>query len=130
MRVYATKQFARFARKVRLAASSLIEAAGAVMRGDYDANLGGGVYKQRIARAGGGKSGGFCAILFFRRGGRVFLAHGFAKNEKASLSPAELTALKRLADVMLGFSDREINAAVTAGELIEVECDDDGEEKN
>jgi hypothetical protein len=85
------------------------------------------VFKQRVAREGGGKSGGFRTILLFRVGTHCFFAHGFAKNEKANVSPQELKALKRLADALLGLSAEDIEAAVKAGEIREV-VNDDGDE--
>jgi hypothetical protein len=84
MIVYKTKEFSRFARKADLASEELLEAAIAVASGQWDADLGGGVFKQRIAREGGGKSGGFRTIILFRLGGHCFLVHGFAKSQKAS----------------------------------------------
>lgn len=127
-----TKGFARFARKAGLASGSLRAAAVEVAVGEHDADLGGGVFKQRVARPGGGRSGGFRTIILFRVGGHSFFAHGFAKNEKANVSVKELKALKQLAAVYLGLSGDEIEAAVSAGELIEVSDDDDdgeGEEQ-
>lgn len=56
---YVTKEFARFARKARVADAKLLQAARDVAAGRYDADLGGGVFKQRVAREGGGKSGWF-----------------------------------------------------------------------
>ena len=123
MSVYVTKEFRRFARKAGLADAKLLEAAHDVVAGRYDADLGGGVFKQRVAREGGGKSGGFRTIILFRVGSHSFFAHGFAKSDKANVSAKELKALKRLADVLLGFSDEQIVAAQAAGELIEVESD-------
>jgi hypothetical protein len=123
MSVYATKEFRRFARKAGLADAKLLEAAHDLVAGRYDADLGGGVFKQRVAREGGGKSGGFRTIILFRIGSHSFFAHGFAKSDKANVSAKELKALKRLADVLLGFSDEQIAAAQAAGELIEVESD-------
>src|SRR5882757_3478083 len=108
MTVYLTKEFARFARKAGLADTSLIQAARDVKAGRYDADLGGGVFKQRIARQGGGKSGGFRTIILFKVGGHSFFAHGFAKNDKANVSSKELKALKQLAGILLGFSDEQI----------------------
>ena len=122
-----TKEFARFARKARLEDGSLMEAAIDVTQGHYDADLGGGVFKQRVARSGGGKSGGFRTIILFRIGGHSFFAHGFAKSDKANVTPRELKALKRLAEIFLAFSITEIAVAVDAGQLIEVT--DDGDEK-
>jgi hypothetical protein len=128
--VFMTKGFARFARKAGLASESLRAAAVEVEVGEYDADLGGGVFKQRVARRGGGKSGGFRTIILFKVGGHSFFAHGFAKNEKANVSVKELKALKQLAAVYLGLSEDEVRAAVAAGELIEVSDDDrEGEEQ-
>lgn len=125
-----TKGFARFARKAGLASSDLHTAATDVAAGDHDADLGGGVFKQRVARRGGGKSGGFRTIILFKVGGHSFFAHGFAKSEKANVSMKELKALKQLAAVYLRLSENEIGAAVLAGELIEVlGHDDEGKEQ-
>jgi len=124
--MFMTKGFARFARKAGLTSDSLHAAAAEVAAGEHDADLGGGVFKQRVARPGGGKSGGFRTIILFKVGGHSFFAHGFAKNEKANVSAKELKALKQLAAVYLSLSDDEIEAAVAAGELIEV-SDNDGE---
>jgi len=129
MSVYVTKEFARFARKARLEGVSLMEAATNVAEGYHDADLGGGVFKQRVARPGGGKSGGFRTIILFRIGGHSFFAHGFAKSDKANVTPQELKALKRLADIFLAFSAEEIAVALGAGQLIEV-TDGDDEEQN
>jgi hypothetical protein len=92
MTVYVTKEFARFARKAGLENASLMQAAQNVEAGRYDADLGGGVFKQRIARKGGGKSSGFRTIVLFKVGGHSFFAHGFAKNDKPNVSAKELKA--------------------------------------
>jgi putative transcriptional regulator len=69
MTVYMTKEFSRFARKAKLIDATLVQAANDVAAGRYDADLGAGVFKQRIAREGGGKSGGFrVIILWFLQG--------------------------------------------------------------
>lgn len=129
MSVYVTKVFARFARKAGLQDVALLHAAWAVAEGRYDADLGGGVFKQRIARDGSGKSGGFRTILLFRDGGHCIFAHGFAKNAKANISPAELAALKRLAIVLLGLEDDAMAAATNAGELVKVSDNDEGDRR-
>jgi hypothetical protein len=127
--IFVTKEFARFARKARLVDAKLVQAARDVAKGHYDADLGGGVFKQRVAREGGGKSGGFRTIILFRVGSHSFFAHGFAKSDKANVSAKELTALKQLADVLLGFSEEQIATARAAGELIKVQSDGDDEKK-
>ncbi len=69
------------------------------------------MFKQRVAREGGGKSGGFRTIIPFRAGSHSFFAHGFAKSDKANVSAKELKALKQLADVFLGFSVKQLEVA-------------------
>jgi len=118
--VYKTKEFSKFARKADLGSAELLEAARAVASGQWDADLGGGVFKRRIAREGGGKSGGFRTIVLFKVGGHSFFVHGFAKNEKANITPKELKALKKLATTFLGLDAGALETANTAGEIAEV----------
>lgn len=120
MTVFVTKEFARFRRKAQLSVDKLLDAASEVVDGRFDVDLGGGVFKQRVARDGGGKSGGFRTIIVFRAGAHSFFVHGFAKNAKANVSAKELQALRQLADVLLGFSAEQVETAVASGELIEV----------
>jgi hypothetical protein len=88
------------------------------------ANLGGGVIKQRIARPGQGKSGGFRALIVFRAGARAFFVHGFAKKEMDNIAKDELVAVKRLASELLGYDDKTIARVVASSTLIEVRCDE------
>jgi hypothetical protein len=129
MSVYKTKEFSRFARKADLGNGALLEAAKAVASGRWDADLGGGVFKQRIAREGGGKSGGFRTIILFKIGGHSFFVHGFAKNAKANVTSKELKALKALAHTFLGLDVEALKKASAAGEISEVTNDgEDGEQ--
>lgn len=130
MSVYQTKEFARFARKAKLTPEALLLAAAEVANGNFDADLGGGVFKQRVARRGGGKSGGFRTILLHRKGRHTFFVYGFAKNETANVSAKELKALKLLADEMLAYSGAQITAAAEAGELFEMVHEDDDEDEH
>jgi hypothetical protein len=93
-------------------------------RGLVDADLGGGVVKQRIARQGGGKSGGFRTIILFRIGERAFFVHGFAKNEQDNVRDDELAAFKLLAAEMLAYDDAALAKAIANGTLTEVVCND------
>ena len=124
MNVLMTKPFARFARKAKIMEASLVQAAEEVALGEYDADLGGNVFKQRVARPGGGKSGGFRTIILFRIGGHGIFAHGFAKKDKANVTARELKALKQLAAVLLELPEVELERAVEAGELIRIGSDD------
>ena len=125
MRVFTTKVFARFARKERLDDRRLCEAIGRAERGSVDADLGGDLIKQRIARPGGGRSGGYRTIIAYRTSHRSVFLYGFAKNERGNIDDKELGNLKKLARLYLGFSAEEIAAALKHGELREVICDEE-----
>jgi hypothetical protein len=129
MSVFETKAFARFARKAGLADDRLLEAASEVGSGAFDADLGGSVFKQRVVREGGGKSGGFRTIIVFRAGGHSFFVHGFAKSDKANVDARELKALRALAKVLLGLDAPALETALDAGELVVLEARADGDEQ-
>ena len=123
MRIFKNKPFARFARKNEIDDSELCEAIQDVDRGLIAADLGGGVIKQRIARRGAGKSGGFRTMVVFRVGGLAVFVHGFAKSEVENIRPDELSALKKLASELLAYSEDALEMAVASGTLMEVKCD-------
>jgi hypothetical protein len=124
VRIFKNKSFARFARKVRLEDSALREAVANVERGLIDADMSGGVIKQRIARAGGGKSGGFRTIILFKAGTRAFFVHGFAKSGQDNIRNDELAAFKMLAAELLNYDDAALTKVLAAGHLTEVMDDD------
>lgn len=123
MRMFKNKSFARFARKARITDRVLCAAIADASRGLIDADLGGGGVKQRIARAGGGKSGGFHTIILFRLNERAVFVHGFAKNELDNLRDDELAAFKMLTAEMLAHENVHLAKAMASGALMEVMCD-------
>ena len=63
--------------------------------------LGSGLFKIRMARQGGGKSGGYRIIYFFRRPDiPIILISAFAKNQKINLTPVELKEYRKLCDIL------------------------------
>jgi len=125
MSFYKTKVFARFARKAGLTDAQLSEAAARLVDGRFDADLGGGVFKQRVARVGSGKSGGFRTLIAFRVGASCFFVYGFAKNAKANVTTKELEALQGYATLLLSYDEHGRGQAVAQGELVELEVDGD-----
>ena len=65
-------------------------------------SIGAGVWKMRFARDGGGKSGGFRVIYFYRTDDSlpIFLLTVFAKGDKANLTKAETEELKTLGQTL------------------------------
>lgn len=124
MRTFKTKAFTRFADKVGMSDVALCRAVRDAERGLFAADLGGGVIKQRIARSGQGKSGGFRTLTVFRTGARAIFVHGFAKSEKDNIEKDELVALKKLAAEFLGYDDKTLARAVAWGVLLEVKCNE------
>ncbi len=122
--MFKTKAFARFGKKAGISDVELCQAVRDAGQGLIAANLGAGVIKQRIARPGQGKSGGFRALIIFRAGARAFFVHGFAKKEMDNVTADELAAVKRLASELLSYDDRTIAQVVASGTLIEVKCDE------
>ena len=123
MRTFKTKPCARFAHRERIADEALRDAVERASRGLVDADLGGGVIKQRIARRGQGRSGGFRMIVVFRRGERAFFVHGFAKSDRDNLRRKELGALRVLADELLGLDGPRLEAMLANRTISEVNCD-------
>jgi hypothetical protein len=124
VRIFQNKAFLRFAKKAGIGDAVLCEAIRDAERGLIAADLGGGVIKQRIARPGQGKSGGFRTLIVFRAGARAFFVHGFAKNEKDNIGQDELVALKKLAAALLAYDDKAIARVVASGTLAEVICNE------
>jgi hypothetical protein len=104
MRLFKSKAFGRFARSQGITDDDLCEAIERAEKGLIDANLGGYVIKQRIARDGEGKSGGFRSIIFFRSGDKAIFVHGFEKNAKANIARDELKEYKAAAKIILKYS--------------------------
>jgi len=124
VRIFKNHAFVRFAWKEGLADSSLCEAIRDADRGLLAADLGGGVIKQRIARPGQGKSGGFRTLIAFRAGERAFFVYGFAKNARENIGGNDLTALKKLARELLAYDEEAIARAVRSGAFLELRCDE------
>ena len=119
--VYKNKPFARFARRARIPDADLWKAARLANEDAIDADLGGGVIKQRIARAGQGKSGGSRSIILFKKEDRDVFVHGFENKDLANITVKDLVAFRKLADAILGCTDAEMAQRVQGGLYFKVE---------
>ena len=124
MKVYKTRGFARFARRERIKDDKLCEAVVRAEKGLIDADLGGGVIKQRLPRKGQGRSGGFRVIVAYRTSTRTVFVDGFAKSDQDNIDDDDLARFRDLAREFLGHTAKTVQALVEAGAWIEVECDD------
>jgi len=124
VRIFKTKLFARFARRERISDGALCEAVSRVEKGLVDADLGGGVIKQRIARQGQGRSGGYRVLLAFRDKERTIFVYGFAKSDRDNIDDQELAVVREVSASWLAADTKMIGLALAHGLLIEVRNDD------
>jgi hypothetical protein len=121
VRTFKTKWLARFVRREGITDKSLSDAIGRAERGIIDADLGGGLIKQRVARAGQGRSGGYRVVVAYLKQERAVFLYAFAKNERENIGPVELEELRQLGSNWLHSSSQKISEAIEAGALQEVD---------
>lgn len=124
MKVFKNAWFVRFARKEKISDTALLEAMQRAENGQIDADLGGGVIKQRIARPGKGKSKGYRSIVLFRKSERCFFVYGFPKSDLGNIRVGEAEQFKRMAKHVLALTDVQLHLLIASGQFEEVEKDD------
>lgn len=98
----------------------LADAVARAEKGLVDSDLGGGVIKQRIARPGQGKSGGYRTIIFFHRGAVAVFAYGFAKSGRANIDADEEKQFKEAAHHVLRLTGKQFEELVKQGDFVEM----------
>ena len=112
MRIFKNQWISKYAYKQHIADEDLIAAVHRAEQGLIDADLGGGVIKQRIARKGQGKSGGYRSIILLKKNDKAFFVYAFGKNERDNITEEELVELKLSAKIMLNWTDEQIDAQI------------------
>ena len=123
MRIFKSRWFQRFARKEGITDAALHEAVARAEKGQIDAELGGEVIKQRIARPGQGRSKGYRTIIFFRHGAKAFFVYGFAKNQRANIDDDEKERFKEAARIVLELTEAQLAVRLTRGDFVEVKSE-------
>jgi len=119
------KDFARWQAGEKLRDAALCKVVREMQSGLVDADLGGSLYKVRVARPGFGKRGGYRTLLLARLGCRYVFLHGFPKSEKADITLDEKKALQFAGKVFLDLSGETLSKASQSGVLVEVHCEQD-----
>lgn len=127
MAIYKTKWFDKWSDDEGLCDKALCRAVKEMAEGLFDADLGGGLFKKRIARKGQGKSGGYRTLVATNKDDRWFFVFGFPKNVRSNINKTEEKALKRLADQLLSYTPAAIEKTKNAGEITEVKCNEKNE---
>ena len=123
VRIFKSRWFYRFARKEGIADAALREAVARAEKGQIDADLGGEVIKQRIARPGRGKSKGYRTIILFRRGTKAFFEYGFSKSQRANINNDEETRFKEAAKHVLALTEKQLAELLKRGDFVEVKSE-------
>ena len=122
VRIFKVSWFTRFAAKEGISDSELKNIVANVLeKGQAEADLGGDVYKVRVARPGKGKSGGYRVIVLFKSGRLTFFVYGFAKSDRGNISRKELAKLKETAKDWLSLSDEQLDKLLQIGKYQEIE---------
>jgi hypothetical protein len=119
VRIFKTRALAKITRQNGISDASLVTAVDNAMRGLIDADLGGHVIKQRLARPGEGKRGGFRMLIGFRSDLAIFL-FGFAKNERENIDRDLLKTLREIVAMWFAADEKSIAQALADGILIEI----------
>jgi hypothetical protein len=120
VRIFKNTWFTRFADKEAISDDELKSIVGQLEAEQAEANLGGGVYKLRIARPGAGKSGGYRVIVVFRSEDKIFFRYGFAKSVRDNINKKELRNHKQAAKFLLALSNAQLDALVKTGQYTEI----------
>jgi hypothetical protein len=123
VRVFVTRNFDRWLRNERLDDTVLFEAATEVVLGHVEGDLGGFLFKKRIARAGSGKSGGYRTIIGYRKGrtDRIVFLYGYAKNVQDALTPRDEKAFAKAARGFVEADDATLDVLLAEAKVREVE---------
>jgi hypothetical protein len=123
LRIFKTKEFSRYTRREGVNNNQLCEAVRRTETGLRDADLGGGgLIKQRIARTGRGRRGGYRFLMAFRVTRRTVFLYGFAKSERENIQPDELNFWRSVAVAFIGMDETKIKIMLNEGEISEVDC--------
>jgi hypothetical protein len=122
-RVFKTKTFDRWAKKV-IADDLLCQAAREIELGLFEADLGQGVCKKRIALPGKGKSGSSRTLVAKQHKSAIFFIAGRQKSDPGTdFTPKEEEAAKVYAGFIESASTQKLNQLAADGILKEI-CND------
>ena len=119
-RVFKTKTFSRWARGL-LADGQLCEAAREIMQGLYEAELGAGLCKKRIAVPGQGKRSATRSLVAKESRVGIFFIAGRQKSDPGTdFSDSQVSAAKIIGSALQRADELEIERLINDGVLKEI----------
>lgn len=117
---FKTKSFSKWMRKTDLEDQDLLIAVEEMETGLVGVDLGGNVFKKRIALPGIGKRAGARTLVASKSSKKWFFLYGFAKNERDNINGDELVYLQGAANRLVNLTDQDIEKVILTGELKEL----------
>ena len=119
-RVFKLKTFHRWAQRI-LTDAELRQAAEEVLAGRFEADLGGGVCKKRIAAAGRGKSGSTRVLIATQQKGIVFFLAGRQKSDPGKdFSDRQVAVAKIIATGLQVATETQLSHLLVDGTIKEI----------
>jgi len=122
-RIFKTKTFNKIFNKLGLSDQDLIKAAQEIEVGLYEANLGGNLFKKRVAIGNRGKSQGLRTILATKISKHIFFIFVFSKTDKSNIDNNELLYLLKISEFLLNLSNEQLFSLMSQKYLFEVKYD-------
>ena len=125
MKKLKTKWFHKWAKKHKLSDAKLLIAIEDMQNNLSSVNLGGGLYKVRVASENDGKSSAYRTIVVYRENDIAVIVYGFMKKERESLSSGELKSFKILSKDILKLNDGALVKAIEKNVFIKIGEEDE-----
>ena len=132
MRLILTKPVKKWLEKEKeVQEEDLIIASNEVIKGVFEANLGGNLYKKRISNnSNQGKSGGSRLIVGYKQGDNFYVLFVFNKNESDNITAKEKQIFKGMAKQYLKWNNSQLDIAIKAKVLFEIDLEEQRGENN
>jgi len=120
MKIFKYRTFHQWAKAEGLEDAVLEKAVNEIENGLFEANLGSGLYKKRIARKGQGKRSSYRTLIALKTGNKSIFMYGFSKNVKENITDKEKEIYQNLAKHYLNATADQLDKLIKLGQLIEV----------
>ena len=112
MKKLKTKWFNKWAKKQKISDAKFLIAIENMQNHLSSVNLGGGLFKVRVASDNSGKSSAYRTIVVYREDDMAVMVYGFMKKERENLSSDELKSFKILSKDILSLDDEALTGAI------------------
>ena len=105
-----------------VSAATIWSAAQEIATGNFEADLGGLLFKKRIPRQSEGKRSGYRVLVGFRKQGcsRVVFLYAFGKNQRTNITANEKKALQLVAKAFMDCTDKQLEELLANNDYSEV----------